>query len=206
MADYFDTYKRRLEASRPPFEKMVDEDIQKCEAFLVGDKNEEEGKALHLELITKYPSYITNFGESLYNYNKDYGFVSQEYFGGDALISNLTVIKSKLIAFKSFGYKNGNSKSRGGNINIENTLTATQTQTIAITFEEVKRQIEEMSALSDSETQETLDKIDELKVIAEAKESPKTKWQKVKPILAWIADKSVDVGIALLPLILKIGA
>ena len=118
MADYFETYKRRLEASRPPFEKMVDEDIQKCEAFLVGDKNEEEGKALHLELITKYPSYITNFGESLYNYNKDYGFVSQEYFGGDALISNLTVIKSKLIAFKSFGYKNGNSKSRGGNINI----------------------------------------------------------------------------------------
>ena len=31
------------------------------------------------------------------------------------------------------------------------------------------------------------------------------KWEKVKPVLTWLADKSCDVGIALLPLLLKIG-
>lgn len=84
-------------------------------------------------------------------------------------------------------------------------MTATQTQTINITFEDVRRQIEEMTGLSEGETQETLTKIDEIKAIVELKEPKKTKWQKIKPILTWLADKSVDVGIALLPLIMKIG-
>ena len=62
-----------------------------------------------------------------------------------------------------------------------------------------------MTGLSDAETEETLAKIDEIKAIVELKEPKKSKWQKIKPILAWLADKSVDVGIALLSLILKIG-
>ena len=61
-----------------------------------------------------------------------------------------------------------------------------------------------MSGLSEEETNQTLQKVDEIKAIVELKESKKSKWQKIKPILTWIADKSVDVGIALLPLILKI--
>ena len=62
-----------------------------------------------------------------------------------------------------------------------------------------------MNGLSDEETENVLAKIDEIKAIVDQKEPKKTKWKKIKPILIWLADKSVDVGCALLPLILKIG-
>ena len=197
--------KSSLSESCPSFEKMVDEDINRCNEYLSGDKNGQVGFDLHFELTTKYPPYISRFGESLYNYSNEFGF-NGEYFDQSSMINNLTVIKNKLVAFKNFGYKNANSYSRNNGIKIENTLTATQTQTMTISFEEVKNKIRDMSALSDSDTTETLEKIDEIKAIVELKDTPKTKWQKIKPILGWIADKSVDVGIALLPLILKIGS
>lgn len=191
----------------PSFAKMVNEDIQKCEDFLAGERDVKQGLELHLELITKYPAYLPNFGDSLYNYDKDHGFVMQDYFGIDSAIHNITAIKNKLIAFSNYGYRNPQKvgKQSRSSINIENNLTATQTQTITMSFDEVKRQIENMSGLSDSETKDTLEKIDEIQAIVELKEPKKTKWQKIKPILIWLADKSVDVGIALLPLILKIG-
>ena len=62
-----------------------------------------------------------------------------------------------------------------------------------------------MTGLSESETDETLARVNEIQNIVNQNESRKAKWQKVKPILNWLADKSVDVGCALLPLILKIG-
>ncbi|MEA5015110.1 MAG: hypothetical protein VB099_11165 [Candidatus Limiplasma sp.] len=203
--DSFETHRRRLEALRPSHEKMVDADINRCEEYLSGERNEQDGMDLHLELITKYPPYISDFGVSLYNFDKEHGFVMREYFDQGSMIANLTVMKSRLVAFKSFGYRNGNLSQQDKSIKIDNTLTANQSQTVAISFEAVKRKIEEMSALSDTDTEEALEKIDEIRAIVELKTSPKSKWQKIKPILAWIADKSVDIGIALLPLILQIG-
>jgi len=121
------------------------------------------------------------------------------------MIHNLKVIKSRLIAFKNFGYRNSKTAVNDNSINIENTLAATQNQTVHISFDVIKRKIEEMAGLSDTETKEIIDKIDVIQKIVEANEGKKTKWQKMKPILIWLADKSVDVGIALLPLLLKIG-
>ena len=114
-------------------------------------------------------------------------------------------IKFKLIAFKNNGYRNSKNIDDNPNFTVNNTLTANQTQTVTISFEDVKRLVKDMTGLSEGETDETLSKIDEIKSIVEQNESKKTKWQKIKPILIWLADKSVDVGCALLPLILKIG-
>ena len=47
-------------------------------------------------------------------------------------------------------------------------------------------------------------RINELEKIVNSKESNSTKWSKAKDIIKWVADKGVDVGIALLPLLLKI--
>ena len=52
--------------------------------------------------------------------------------------------------------------------------------------------------------QEVLDKISEIEEVVKSKDSKKSKWEKVKPVLTWLADKSCDVGIALLPLLLKL--
>jgi len=196
---------RGRETPRPAYEMMVDADINRCDKYLSGERNEQEGMELHLDLITKYPPYITDFGASLYNFNREFGFTGREYFDHDSMIVNLTVMKSKLVAYMSFGYRNGDLSQRDKGIKIENTLTANQSQTHAISYEAAKRKIEKMTALSDADTEEALEKIDEIRAILELKTSSKSKWQKVNPILAWIADKSVDVGIALLPLILEIG-
>ena len=76
---------------------MVDNDITRCEQFLSGERDEDQGMDLHLEMITKYPAYISGFGTSLYNYNDEVGF-NAEHFSLEAMIFNLKVIKNKLIA------------------------------------------------------------------------------------------------------------
>lgn len=188
-----------------PFTKMVDEDIQKCEALLNDSYNEAEWKRLHIELTAKYASHLADIGSDMYEFFFKGNFFDVDSMGENALRHNLFVLKNKLTAFKNFGYRSKIHTTSGNGIEIQNNLTATQTQTINITFEDVRRQIEEMTGLSEGETQETLTKIDEIKAIVELKEPKKTKWQKIKPILTWLADKNVDVGIALLPLIMKIG-
>ena len=56
-------------------------------------------------------------------------------------------------------------------------------------------------SLTEEQTIEALKKLEELRSIYQSKDNKKTKWSKVKPIMIWLADKSVDVGIAFLPLI-----
>lgn len=187
------------------FTRMVDEDILKCGDTLDGNFDEKKWKDLHAELTAKYSSHISDIGSDMYDFFAQGNFFDVDSMDEDTLRHNLFVLKNKLVAFKSYGYKNRKQVSGDKGINIQNTLSATQTQTINVSFEAVKRQIEDMTGLSDAETAETLNKIDEIKAIVELQEPKKSKWQKIKPILIWLADKSVDVGIALMPLILKIG-
>lgn len=61
-----------------------------------------------------------------------------------------------------------------------------------------------MSALPDAEIREILSRIDEMEAIVKSSERKSKKWENAKEIIKWIADKGVDVGIALLPLLLQI--
>ena len=68
----------------------------------------------------------------------------------------------------------------------------------------MREKIEDMTLLTNEETKEILAKISEIEEVVKSNDKKKTKWEKVKPVLVWLADKSCDVGIALLPLLLKI--
>lgn len=61
-----------------------------------------------------------------------------------------------------------------------------------------------MSALPDSEIEEILNKMNELEKIIKSSDRKSKKWENAKGVIKWIADKGVDVGIALLPLLLQI--
>ena len=65
-----------------------------------------------------------------------------------------------------------------------------------------------MTALSQAQTDEILEKIDELERIQAENSSRKSKWEKVKPILSFVLDKGADVAVAILTLIvqMKLGA
>ena len=73
-----------------------------------------------------------------------------------------------------------------------------------ISKDSVRRKIENMSALPDAEIEEILHKIDELEKIVKSSDRKSKKWENAKGVIKWIADKGVDVGIALLPLLLQI--
>ncbi len=58
--------------------------------------------------------------------------------------------------------------------------------------------------MTDAEKEEIKNQIELIQTILESKDTKEKKWSKLKNIGKWIFDKSVDVGIALLPLLTKI--
>ena len=74
---------------------------------------------------------------------------------------------------------------------------------INITFEQARQKIEDMPGLNDEDTEEIKSKIDELENISKESISKKKKWEKVKPILSFAIDKSADVAISIMSLILQ---
>ena len=89
--------------------------------------------------------------------------------------------------------------------NIED-ITPNNTTTnvnITISFEQVREKIEDMTALSQKETDEAIEKVNELEAISKENISRKSKWEKVKPIIAFAMDKGADLGIAILTLIVQ---
>ena len=83
-------------------------------------------------------------------------------------------------------------------------ITNTNKNDVNISFSDVRKEIENMSALPDAEIEEILYKINELEKIVKSSDRKSKKWENAKGIVKWIADKGVDVGIALLPLLLQI--
>ena len=61
-----------------------------------------------------------------------------------------------------------------------------------------------MGALSQDEVDEILSKLSELEEIINSNDRKNQKWNRAKSIIKWVADKGVDVGIAILPLLLQI--
>lgn len=95
----------------------------------------------------------------------------------------------------SLGNKNG---APDVNVTVNNSITVT------ITFEQVRSQIEEMTSLTDEQTQEALEKVSEIETVVKGDDNKKSKWEKIKPILVWLADKSFDVAMAMLPLLMQV--
>lgn len=190
------------------FTSLVDDAIEKCDSYLKIDFNLDEGLSLERELKAKFSSHIVDFLDDLHR-SDEFHDMQACGLGADVqrnMTDNIETLMYRLIAFRANNYSNTKEFPKSGNqFSIQTNLTANQTQTINISFEDAKHQIEEMSGLSDVETRDTLSKIDEIQVIANSGDSKKTRWQKLSPILKWVADKSVDVGIVLLPLLMKAG-
>lgn len=176
------------------FKKIIDEDISKCEKEL-NSGNQNSRDRLHGTLVSKYGKIIDGFSDDLENLHYDYD--------GLYVVHNLETLKQKLILFKAMGYQNkySNENNSGVVVNNTNQLNAT----FNISFEEVKRQVEDMTSLTESDIIEIHKKIDELEKIVNSSDRKTKKWDNARNIIKWIADKGVDVGIAMLPLLLQIG-
>lgn len=185
-------------------EKEIRSDIRKIDdALQNADPN--VLKELHRYLDGKYQSCITGWGDSMYEYVVGHGF-EYEYLGPHALRDNLTLMKPKLEAFlygwnmnRSTGFSGSHfDGSHDVNVTVNNTVN------ISISFKEARKQVEDMSSLTDEQTREVLERIDEIEQVINTDTSKKSKWEQIKPVLKWLADKSYDLGKTILPLLLKI--
>lgn len=183
-------------------ERAVQLDISKIDkAINHGDIN--EILQLHRYLDGKYQYCIADWGKSMWGFTAGIGF-AYDILDIESLKENLSMMKPKLEAFM-----------HGWNANVKTTrqmpantpdvnVTVNNNVTVNITFEQVRAKIEDMTSLTDEQTKEALDKVSEIESVVKGDGSKKSKWEKIKPILTWLADKSFDVAMTILPLLLKV--
>lgn len=185
------------------FIELVKNDIKRIDNMLSSNSNTQELLNLHKEIDSKYQSCISNWyqglNEAVYQRGID-PYIDYYYLKGsrDDIIDNLSMFRVKLEIY-TYGMNTISLPEAP-----TTSVNVTTNVGVNITFEQVRAKIEDMTSLTEEETQEIKAKLDELEEIISSKDKKKTKWEKVKPVLAWLVDKSFDVGMTLLPLLLKI--
>ena len=191
-------YKRGKDHDR---EKAIKWDKQKIEESLKSN-DVERMRTVHMEIDGKYGAYVPEWHKGMYGYFEDFGF-DHPALSATSLTNNLNLMKSKLEGY-ALGLEKPTQKSYSPSNNVNVNVSNTNEVNVTVSFEQARQQIEDMTSLTDKETEEILAKITDLEEIINSKEKKKTKWEKAKGVLVWLADKSFDVGMALLPLLLKI--
>lgn len=180
------------------FIDMIDEDISKINSVLSESLEETGLEDLHRELDGKYQSAVLNWGAGMYGWNIKFGF-SNDFLDTTSYVHNPKLMKAKLTTY-IYG-KNAVTDVRSG-ITINNVIN--NDIKIQAIFENTRNEINDMPGLTYDETKEIIKKIDEIQKIVNSKDNKKKKWELLKPIAKWSLDKSVDVALSLLPLIMKI--
>jgi len=178
------------------FLNMLREDIKKTEILLSEKDDNDDFVSLHKELDSKYQSCFDNWGDGMYGYISNSGF----HYEMISAKHNVEIMLGKIKALLA----QGSSFTKNSGVNINSHLSNSVDINISITFDSAREKIENMTALSETQIKEIIDKIDDIQKIVESTESKHKKWNRLRDIIKWIADKGVDVGIALLPLLLKI--
>lgn len=183
-------------------EKEIRHDIYKIDE-LSNSADYNSVLELHRYLDSKYQYCIADWGKSMWGYVEGDGF---NYEGLNTLLlqENLKMMKSKLEAF-SFGW---NAIQRSASVVPVNgpdvNVTVNNSVTVNVTFEQVRDQINDMTSLTDTQTQEALEKVSEIEAVVKGDGSKKSKWERIKPVLVWLADKSFDVAMTILPLLMQV--
>ena len=184
------------------FYDMVCADIERLSN--TQNLSDDERLKLHREMDGKYQACIKKWYEGLCCTDKESTIIWYQSLrmSPDSVQENLEMMKAKLETYK---YQMNAVQLPKPEVSNSQVVNVANSVNVNVTFEQVRKEVEEMTSLTNEQTQEVLDKISEIEEVVKSKDSKKSKWEKVKPVLTWLADKSCDVGIALLPLLLKIG-
>ena len=163
----------------------VYQDIDNIEEALESNDSEKMFD-VHSEIDATYQSAIINWGMSMYCYNPNFGF---DIYRDDteALRFNLRKMKAKLRSYSmglNVNYDNQAIK-RNQNISVNVNNNNSNVINLNLTFDQARQQVEEMTTLSQKQSDEIIEKI--------------------KPILAFALDKGVDIAIMLWSLALQSG-
>lgn len=185
---------------QPAFIAMIENDIKRIDEVI--NSTPEDRWNLFRELDGRYQACIKYWYQGMRETNREgtvlyYNILMHKDI---EIKDNLKLAKSKLESFVFGVNAASSSSSPTQQINITNNNGIY----VNVTFEEVRSKVEDMTALSEDETKELLDRINKLEEIINSKDNKKIKWKNVAPILKWLANKSFEVAMMVLPLILKL--
>lgn len=153
---------------------------------------------MHRELDGRYQACIKDWYVGLWGSNPTgtsvwYGFLENS---PTSIGENLDMMKAKLEAYK-FQMNAVHTETPTQQINVTTNVN------VSITFEEVRSKIEDMTALSRGQTDEILEKINELEETQKRNlpVKPSGKKLSLSSHLLWI--KAADVAIAILSLVMQ---
>lgn len=181
------------------FLDMVRKDIQRIDEIVcLHDTDKQWG--LFRELDGRYQACVREWYMGMWQSTRD---GTQLYFNvlkehPNQVADNLRLIKSKLETFRFQMNTVEAPEAPSTQVNVTTNVN------VNITFEQVRAKIEDMTSLTDEQTKEALDKVSEIEAVVKRDGSKKSKWEKIKPILTWLADKSFDVAMTILPLLLQV--
>lgn len=178
----------------------IQSDIDKIKGVLQSNSSIQELTNIHMYIDGKYQSKISNWGLSQYSWNDKLGF-DYEFLGEDSLKHNLNNMKNKLEGYLQDYRLLPLASSASPAIKFINNNTNNNEIKVEIDFTNLINKINDMESLTETETNEAIEKVKEIEKIYKSKDSKKKKWEKIKNILIWLADKSVDLAIAYLPII-----
>ena len=175
------------------FVNIVKYDIELC-AEAIRNNRKIELSELSDDLEAKYGNIIDGFCQNLYPCYEE----EDSYY----MKRNISMMKQKLELFMAMGCENKFATNSSA-VTYNNTNQVIVD--ISISFEEARKKVESMSALEDKEIEEILDKISQIEDVYNSANRKTKKWEMVKGIIKWVADKGIDVAKILLPLVLKVG-
>ena len=180
------------------FKEMIISDIGRINGAI--QLSTEQKLKLHRELDGRYQVCVNGWYKGLWGANCEgtklfYTMISDS---DTSLQDNLDMMKAKL---ETYVFQ---MNAVVPNISSAPQVNVTTNVNIQITFEQARRQIADMTSLTEEQSKEALGKVSEIEAVVKGDGSKKTKWEKIKPVLIWLADKSFDVAMTMLPLLLQI--
>ena len=181
--------------------KKVYADIKKGKS--VGQK----GKTAYIvEMVTKY-SDVVKFDKTVQDYIKEQttllSFDTTNLT--DPILQGIIAKLERYADELSKGKKNPKqSSSKTTQINMIQQNMQSQTQVMNVSFEDCFKALDDCEKIDEAELKEIKDKISEIETLLKDKKGKKkTIREKISSILKWLADKTSDVMIAVLPYLLQ---
>lgn len=180
------------------FRAMIDHDIQSIDESHTMSLDAK--LKLHRRLDGRYQACIKDWHSGLWGVGRD---ATQVFYGAiedspGEIQENLEMMKAKLESFQFHMNAAETSNTPSTQVNVTTNVN------VNITFEQVRAKIEDMTSLTDEQTKEALEKVSEIESVVKGEGSKKSKWEKIKPVLTWLADKSFDIAMTILPLLLQV--
>lgn len=222
ISSFISAFKRKMAITIKELEILLAEEIEEkntgnnvMNAYVISDMKEIEDvlnnnvqdiellKRIHRKVDGKYQTCIKDWSNGMWAWIPQFGF-DYELLDVSSLIDNLQTMLYKLSAFAM----NLNALNKEENnmifqpiINNNNNNSNVNQLNIQINFEDLRDSFKQAPNISSEEKQEILEKINELETIYNSRTTKSNKWEKITKILKWLGDKSIDVGIAFLPII-----